>query len=181
VSPLNEHGDMIAITAYYKLQAKVDDLQRQLDNARTDWLCDTCEGRGCEAENQNAVLLAELEEQARLNGKGSERELALRAKVETLERGNAALRKERDSYRFRSEQIWGLRKEIQAALGVPADCEGEEALKRGLESIEALRSTAVEVCALARVWATVWHDKLSAESIQRFAELEKRILKKAKL
>lgn len=140
MNPVNEHGDMIAITAYYKLQAKVDDLQRQLDNARTDWLCDTCEGRGCEAENQNAVLLAELEEQARLNGKGSERELALRAKVETLERGNAALRKERDSYRFRSEQIWGLRKEIQAALGVPADCEGEEALKRGLESIKALRA-----------------------------------------
>jgi len=60
--------------------------------------------------------------------------------VKKLERDNAALRQERDSYRFRSEQIWGLRKEIQAALGVPADCEGEEALKRGLESIEALRS-----------------------------------------
>ena len=57
-----------------------------------------------------------------------------------LERENVALRQERDSYRFRSEQIWGLRKEIQAALGVPADCEGEEALKRGLESIEALRA-----------------------------------------
>ena len=89
MNPVNEHGNMIAITAYYKLQAKVDDLQRQLHNARTDWLCDTCEGRGCEAENQNAVLLAELEEQARLNGKGAERELALRAKVETLERKNA--------------------------------------------------------------------------------------------
>jgi len=89
VNPVNEHGDMIAITAYYKLQAKVDDLQRQLDNARTDWLCDTCEGRGCEAENQNAVLLAELEEQARLNGKGSEREAALLAKVETLQREKA--------------------------------------------------------------------------------------------
>ena len=89
MNPVNEHGDMIAITAYYKLQAKVDDLQRQLDNARTDWLCDTCEGRGCEAENQNAVLLAELEEQARLNGKGSEREAALLAKVETLQREKA--------------------------------------------------------------------------------------------
>ena len=89
MNPVNEHGDMIAITAYYKLQAKVDDLQRQLDNARTDWLCDTCEGRGCEAENQNAVLLAELEEQVRLNGKGSEREAALLAKVETLQREKA--------------------------------------------------------------------------------------------
>jgi hypothetical protein len=128
VNPVNEHGDMIAITAYYKLQAKVDDLQRQLDNARTDWLCDTCEGRGCEAENQNAVLLAELEEQARLNGKGSERQAALLAKVETLQRKHSA---------------------------------------------------AVEVCALARVWATVWHDKLSTDSLQRFAELEQQILKEA--
>lgn len=89
MNPVNEHGDMIAITAYYKLQAKVDDLQRQLDNARTDWLCETCDGRGCEAESQNAVLLAELEEQARLNGKGSEREAALLAKVETLQREKA--------------------------------------------------------------------------------------------
>ena len=61
MNPVNEHGDMIAISAYYKLQAQVDDLQRQLDNARTDWLCDTCNGRGCEAENQNTILLAELE------------------------------------------------------------------------------------------------------------------------
>jgi len=93
VSPLNEHKDMIAITAYYRreaeLKAQVDDLQRQLDNARTDWLCETCDGRGCEAENQNCVLLAELEEQARLNGKGSEREAALLAKVETLQREKA--------------------------------------------------------------------------------------------
>lgn len=42
----------------------------------------------------------------------------------------------------------------------------------------ALRAAAVEVCALARVWATVWHDKLSTESIQRFAELEQKILRK---
>jgi len=71
VSPLNEHKDMIAITAYYRreaeLKAQVDDLQRQLDNARTDWLCDTCDGRGCEAENQNTILLAELEKLQREN------------------------------------------------------------------------------------------------------------------
>lgn len=64
MSPLNEHKDMIAITAYYRreaeLKAQVDDLQRQLDNARTDWLCGECDGRGCEAMNQNTVLLAEL-------------------------------------------------------------------------------------------------------------------------
>jgi len=42
-----------------------------------------------------------------------------------------------------------------------------------------LRAAAVETCAIARVWATVWHDKLSAESLQRFAELEQQILKGA--
>lgn len=40
-----------------------------------------------------------------------------------------------------------------------------------------LRAAAVEACAIARVWATVWHDKLSTESIQRFAKLEQQILK----
>jgi hypothetical protein len=40
----------------------------------------------------------------------------------------------------------------------------------------ALRVVAVEVCAVARVWATVWGDKLSAESLERFAELERQIL-----
>jgi hypothetical protein len=44
----------------------------------------------------------------------------------------------------------------------------------------ALRATAVEVCALARVWVTVWGDKLSAESRRHLGELEKRILKEAK-
>jgi len=44
---------------------------------------------------------------------------------------------------------------------------------------EALRATAVEACALARVWVTVWGDKLSAESIQRLEQLEKQILKEA--
>ena len=86
-----------------------------------------------ELERENAALRNEVQQQARLNGKGSEREAALLAKVETLERDNAVL-----------------------------------------------RSAAVEVCALARVWVTVWHDKLSAESIQRFTELEQQILKGAK-
>ena len=40
-----------------------------------------------------------------------------------------------------------------------------------------LRAAAVEVCALARVWVTVWGDKLSAESIKRLEQLEKQILK----
>ena len=48
-----------------------------------------------------------------------------------------------------------------------------------LEQNTALRAAAVEACALARVWVTVWGDKLSAESIKRLAELEKQILRKA--
>ena len=47
-------------------------------------------------------------------------------------------------------------------------------------SLIALRSAAVEVCALARVWVTVWGDKLSAESIKRLEQLEKQILKGAR-
>ncbi len=57
-----------------------------------------------------------------------------------LHRENIALREERDSYRLRAEQNWGLRKEIQSALNVPSDCEGEEALKRGLAAIKTLRA-----------------------------------------
>ena len=65
MSPLNEHKDMIAITAYYRreaeLKAQVDDLQRQLDNARTDWLCETCDGRECEGQRQSELMFAENE------------------------------------------------------------------------------------------------------------------------
>ncbi len=42
-----------------------------------------------ELERENSALRNEVDEQARLNGKGSEREAALRAKVEMLERKNA--------------------------------------------------------------------------------------------
>ena len=49
-----------------------------------------------ELERENVALRKEVEEQARLNGKGAERELALRAKVEMLERGNAALRADKE-------------------------------------------------------------------------------------
>ena len=58
---INEHGDMIAISAYYKVQAQVDDLQRQLDNARTNWLCETCDGRACEGQRQSELMFAENE------------------------------------------------------------------------------------------------------------------------
>ena len=43
----------------------------------------------------------------------------------------------------------------------------------------ALRGAAVEVCAIARVWVTVWGDKLSPDTVKRFAELEKQILEEA--
>ena len=112
MKPVNEHGD-IAISAYRKMEA---DLYDQI----------------YDLQFENAHLRVELEKQAVCNGKGSEREAALLAKVETLERENAAL-----------------------------------------------RAAAVETCAIARVWATVWHDKLSTDSLQRFAELEQQILKKA--
>ncbi len=61
MNPVNEHGDMIAISAYYKLKAQVDDLQRQLNNARTGWLCETCDGRDCEGQRQSELMFAENE------------------------------------------------------------------------------------------------------------------------
>jgi hypothetical protein len=44
----------------------------------------------------------------------------------------------------------------------------------------ALRAAAVETCALARVWVTVWGDKFSDASLLRFAELDEQILERAK-
>lgn len=85
-----------------------------------------------ELEFENAGLRVQMEQQAICNGKGSEREAGLLAKVETLERDNAAL-----------------------------------------------RAAAVEVCALARVWVTVWGDRFSDESLLRFAELELQVLRRA--
>ena len=64
----------------------------------------------------------------------------LQDEMRQLKRENAALREERDSYRLRAEQNWGLRKEIQSALNVSFDCEGEEALKQGLAAINDLRA-----------------------------------------
>jgi hypothetical protein len=72
VNPVNEHGDMIAISAYRKLEADLYDEIYDL-------------------EHENAGLRIELEQQAVVNGKGSEREAALLAKVETLKRTNAQL------------------------------------------------------------------------------------------
>lgn len=56
-----------------------------------------------------------------------------------------------------------------------------EKLRREIGELQhqnaALRAASVEACALARVWVTVWNDKLSDESVQLFTQLEKQILK----
>jgi hypothetical protein len=109
---INEHGDMIAITAYYKLQAQVDDLQRQLDNARTGWLCETCDGRECEGQRQSELMFAENEalrekvydwENAvahALDHRSDEQHCTcvapLVGKVKQLERANAELRADKE-------------------------------------------------------------------------------------
>jgi hypothetical protein len=123
-------------------------------------------------ERENADLRAKL---ARLDGltnwvcscggtdcKGQEENAALREKVDDWE--NAVLHA-RDN---RSEEQHCTC--VAPLLGKLKQLERENA---------ALRAAAVETCAIARVWATVWHDKLSTESIQRFAELEREILKGA--
>lgn len=88
-----------------------------------------------------------------------------------------------DAYRVQTERIVELRRE-NAALR--AELRSERQSVYNAKQVEipallrenaALRAAAVEVCALARVWVTVWGDKLSAESIRRLAELEKQILK----
>jgi hypothetical protein len=52
------------------------------------------------AANRIEQLEAEVLEQCRINGMGAERELALMAKVERLERENAELRKDAERYRW---------------------------------------------------------------------------------
>ena len=113
---INEHGDMIAITAYYRreaeLKAQVDDLQRQLDNARTGWLCETCDGRACEGQRQSELMFAENEalrekiddwENAvahALDHRPDEQHCTcvapLVGKVQQLERANAELRADKE-------------------------------------------------------------------------------------
>jgi len=116
---INEHGDMIAITAYYRreaeLKAQVDDLQRQLDNARTGWLCETCDGRECEGQRQSELMFAENEslrekiadwENAVAHARDNRSQeqhctcvAPLVGKVKQLERENAALRADIDAAR----------------------------------------------------------------------------------
>jgi len=78
-----------------------------------------------------------------------------------------------------------LRDEVkQQAICNGAGAERELALRSTITELQrenaALRSAAVETCALARVWVTVWGDKFSDASLLRFAELEEQILERAK-
>ncbi len=60
-------------------------IHQEVANAREAALRDTI----ADLQRENTALRNEVDEQARLNGKGSEREAALRTKVEMLERKNA--------------------------------------------------------------------------------------------
>ena len=105
-----------------------------------------------------------------------DRETAPYRRIADLERENVALR----------EQINDWDNAVLHALDHRSDeqhCTCVAPLIGKVKQLErknaALRAAAVETCAIARVWATVWHDKLSTESLQRFAELEREILKGA--
>jgi hypothetical protein len=105
------------------------------------------------------------------------REAALRDTIADLQRENAALREKVDDWENAVLHARDNRSQEQHCTCVPPLIGKLKQLER---ENAALRAAAVEVCALARVWATVWHDKLSTDSLQRFAELEQQILKEAK-
>jgi DNA repair exonuclease SbcCD ATPase subunit len=104
------------------------------------------------------------------------REAALRSTIAELQRENLALREKVDDWENAVAHALDHRPDEQHCTCVAPLVGKVKQLER---ETAALRSAAVEVCALARVWATVWHDKLSTESIQRFAELEQQLLKEA--
>jgi hypothetical protein len=110
------------------------------------------------------------------------RQVAHQAKPE---RENAKLKKELEWKTKRMKTLADGMHGIEDVLKKTAASLFRDAVEDGSEDdpleVEnaALRAAAVEVCALARVWATVWHDKLSTESLQRFAELEQQVLRRA--
>jgi hypothetical protein len=78
-----------------------------------------------------------------------------------------------------------LREQLeQQAICNGAGASRELALRSTITELQrehaALRSAAVETCAIASVWVTVWGDKFSDASLLRFAELEEQILGRAK-
>jgi hypothetical protein len=104
------------------------------------------------------------------------RESALRDTIADLQRENAALREKVDDWENAVAHALEHRPDEQHCTCVAPLVGKVKQLER---DNAVLRAAAVETCAIARVWATVWHDKLSTESIQRFAELEREILKGA--
>jgi hypothetical protein len=104
------------------------------------------------------------------------REAALRDTIADLQRENAALREQIDDWENAVLHARDNRSQEQHCTCVPPLIGKLKQLER---ENAALRAAAVEVCALSRVWVTVWGDTLSQESIQRFAELEREILKGA--
>jgi predicted nuclease with TOPRIM domain len=110
------------------------------------------------------------------------RQVAHQAKLESE---NAKLKKELEWKTKRMKTLADGLHGIEDVLKKTAASLFRDAVEDGSEDdpleVEnaALRAAAVEVCALARVWATVWHDKLSTESLQRFAELEQQVLRRA--
>jgi hypothetical protein len=104
----------------------------------------------------------------------SDRETAPYRRIADLERENAALREQIDDWENAVLHARDNRSNEQHCTCVAPLVGKVKQLER---ENAALRAAAVETCAIARVWATVWHDKLSTESLQRFAELEREILK----
>jgi len=102
--------------------------------------------------------------------------LKLLRELQSLTAENAALREKVDDWENAVLHALDHRPEEQHCTCVPPLLGKVKQLER---DNAALRAAAVETSAIARVWATVWHDKLSTESLQRFADLEREILKGA--
>jgi hypothetical protein len=97
--------------------------------------------------------------------------------AQELERENAALREQIDDWENAVLHARDNRSNEQHCTCV-APLIGK--LKQLERKNAALRAEAVETCAIASVWVTVWGDKFSDASLLRFAELEEQILGRAK-
>ena len=159
---------------------EIDKLRNEIARLKgqTNWVC-SCGGTDCEGQKENADLHDTLDAVIEADGRAADqwraahpgRGLVIPDRVELVKwllEQNAELRKDKE--RLEVERCECLRT-MDLALN------SNEGLR---EENAALRATAVEACALARVRVTVWGDKLSAESIKRLAELEKQILKELK-
>jgi hypothetical protein len=107
----------------------------------------------------------------------SDRETAPYRRIADLERENAALREQIDDWENAVLHARDNRSDEQHCTCVAPLVGKVKQLER---ENAALRAAAVETCALARVWVTVWGDKFSDASLLRFAELEEQILERAK-